>query len=67
MSHECPRNGCTRTVDDARLMCGPCWRLVPAPLQLAVYTAYRHGEGLYSAELLAAQHAAIRAVNDRSV
>lgn len=23
MSHECPRNGCTRTVDDARLMCGP--------------------------------------------
>jgi hypothetical protein len=66
MTHKCPVNGCEAVVPDRLLLCVDDWRLVPAPLQLAVYTAYRHGEGLYSAELLAAQHAAIRAVNDRS-
>lgn len=63
MSHECPRNGCTRTVDDARLMCGPDGKLVPPALQRAVYAAYRRGAGLGSDELFAAQDAAIRAVN----
>ena len=63
MSHECPRNGCTRNVSDQFLMCGADWRLVPKPLQRAVYAAYRSGKGLGSPELAAAQDAAIRAVN----
>ena len=63
MSHKCPRNGCRRTVGDAYLMCGPDWKRVPAPLQRAVYAAYKRGAGLGSPELIAAQDAAIRAVN----
>lgn len=63
MSHECPRNGCTRTVSDAYLMCSGDWRLVPVALQRAVYGAYRRGAGLGSDEPLAAQDAAIKAVN----
>lgn len=63
MSHQCPRNGCTRTVGDTYLMCGPDWRRVPPELQRAVYAAYKRGAGLGSDELLAAQDAAIRAAN----
>lgn len=63
MSHPCPRNGCRRTVGDRLLMCGTCWRVVPVPLQRAVYGAYRRGAGLGSDELFAAQEAAIAAVN----
>lgn len=63
MSHKCPRDGCTRTVRDEFLMCGPDWKLVPLALQRAVYAAYRRGKGLGSPELLNAQAAAIRAVN----
>ena len=67
MSHQCPRDGCTRVIgDDRRLMCGPDWKLVPAPLQSAVYRAYKRGAGLGSAALLAAQDAAIRYVNRES-
>lgn len=65
MSHKCPREGCTRTVSDQYLMCGPDWRRVPAALQQAVYAAYRGGRGLGSDELAAAQDAAIKAVNAR--
>jgi len=46
------------------LMCGIHWRLVPRPLQRAVNSAY-YGPGLGSAALLAAQRAAIDAVNRR--
>jgi hypothetical protein len=63
MSHECPRNGCTRTVGDQYLMCPGDWRRVAPPLQRAVYAAYKRGAGLGSDALLAAQDAAIRAVN----
>jgi hypothetical protein len=63
VSHQCPRNGCTETVGDSHLMCGPDWRRVPARLQRAVYAAYRRGAGLGSEELAAAQDAAIRSVN----
>lgn len=63
MSHQCPRSGCRRTVGDRLLMCGGCWRLVPVPLQRAVYAAYKRGAGLGSPELIAAQDAAIRVVN----
>jgi hypothetical protein len=50
-------------VPDHLLMCGPDWRLVPAPIARAVYTAYDRGAGLGTPELIAAQTAAIRAVN----
>jgi hypothetical protein len=63
MSHQCPRNGCTRTVGDSYLMCPSDWRRVPPALQRAVYGAYRRSAGLGSDELLAAQDAATRAVN----
>jgi hypothetical protein len=66
MSHQCPRNGCTRTVDDTRLLCGPDWKLVPDHLQRAVYAAYKRGKGLGSPQLAAAQDAAVRAVNGES-
>lgn len=63
MTHLCPARTCPREVPDHLLMCGIHWRLVPAPLGRAVYAAYDRGDGLGSAELLAAQDAAIRAVN----
>ena len=48
MSHQCPRNGCTRTVGDRILMCGPDWKRVAPELQRAVYAAYRRGAGVGS-------------------
>lgn len=63
VTHECPRNGCTRRVGDSYLMCGPDWKRVPVPLQRAVYAAYKRGKGIGSPQLLAAQEAAIAAVN----
>lgn len=63
MSHECPRNGCTRTVGDQYLMCPADWRRVGPALQRAVYAVYRRGAGVGSDELLAAQEAAIAAVS----
>jgi len=66
MSHECPRKGCTRSVSDQFLMCGPDWRLVPPALQRGVYAAYKRGQGLGSQELAAAQDAVIAAVNERN-
>jgi hypothetical protein len=44
-------------------MCPLHWRLVTPPLQRAVNAAYAHGDGLGSPALMAAQDAAIRAVN----
>jgi hypothetical protein len=46
-------------------MCPDHWRLVPRPLQVAVYTAYDHGRGMGSYALLAAQTDAITAANAR--
>jgi hypothetical protein len=62
-THECPRTGCSRTVRDQFLMCSDDWALVPPPLQRSVYAAYKRGKGIGSPQLLAAQEAAIRAVN----
>jgi hypothetical protein len=63
MSHKCPRKGCTRTVSDQHLMCGPDWSQVPSPLQAVVYAAYKRGAGRGSPELAQAQDAAIKAVS----
>lgn len=64
MSHLCPAWRCSWMVgDSSKLMCPKHWRMVPRLLQRAVYGAWRHGEGLGSDELYAAQLAAIEAVN----
>jgi hypothetical protein len=60
--HECPARVCQRQVADRLLMCGQHWHMVPAPLQRAVYAAYRLGP-IGSIDLMRAQHAAITAVN----
>lgn len=41
MTHRCPIAGCTSTVADKVFMCARHWRLVPRPLQQAVYQSYR--------------------------
>lgn len=44
MPHACPIDGCRNTrVPDGIFMCARHWRLVPRPLQKAVYEAYRSG------------------------
>lgn len=37
----CPIAGCERGRGTGMLMCGPCWRRVPAALKGDVYTAWR--------------------------
>jgi len=58
--HACPVNGCNVLVGSEFLMCREHWRLVPVPLQRAVYKNYRHGGAAF---YLAARDAAIKAVN----
>jgi hypothetical protein len=64
MTHQCPAKGCTRTVPNHLLMCGPHWHMVPKPLQSDVWAAY-YGAGVGSIELLDAQSEAIYAVNQK--
>jgi hypothetical protein len=42
--HLCHAEGCGARVPPRVLMCLPHWRLVPAPLQRAVWDAYRPGQ-----------------------
>jgi len=65
-THRCPARRCPRRVQPDLLMCGIHWRMVPKPLQRAVWAAWRHGEGQGTIELIHAQDAAIRAVNNRT-
>ncbi len=64
-THLCPARRCPRQVPDHLLMCGIHWRLVPPPIQRAVNAAYRGPESIGSPGLVAAQRAAIEAVNRR--
>lgn len=41
MSHECPIENCSATVPSGIYMCPRHWRLVPRPLQAAVYASFR--------------------------
>jgi hypothetical protein len=61
--HRCPVGGCTRDVPYAKLMCAPDWRLVPKPLQSAVYAAWANGRGAGTPAHQAAIDAAIAAAN----
>jgi hypothetical protein len=42
--HHCHARGCEQAVPPERLMCRAHWRLVPRPLQRAVWGAYRPGQ-----------------------
>lgn len=64
-THRCPAKRCDRQVPDHLLFCGQHWRMVPGPLQRAVNRAWAGGTGRYSTELVAAQVAAVRVVNER--
>lgn len=63
MSHDCPRNGCTRTVSDEMLLCATDWRRVGLPLRRALYAAWDHGRGKGSDAHREAMAAVIRHVN----
>jgi hypothetical protein len=64
-THRCPAKRCPRQVPDHLLMCGQHWRMVPGPVQRSVNMAWRGGAGRFSTELMAAQAAAVRLVNER--
>ena len=63
MSHECPRNGCTRQVPDDLLLCAADFRPVPIPLRRALYQAWDPARGRGSAAHQAAADAVLRYVN----
>jgi hypothetical protein len=47
MNHECPIPACTVMVKPGIFMCARHWRMVPKPLQVAIYESYRAtGNGL---------------------
>lgn len=59
MSHECPVANCLISVPRQMFMCARHWRMVPRPLQAAVYASYR-SQGRFSEN-----HAeAVRVVNE---
>ena len=48
---QCPNpTGCRRVVRAGRLLCGPCWSLVPRDLQRAVNAAWRSFTATHSDE-----------------
>mgnify|MGYP001575070721 CR=1 FL=1 len=64
-AHLCHARGCTRAVPPKLLMCLPHWRLVPLPLQRAVWATYVPGQEVRkdpTQEYLRAAHDAIGAV-----
>lgn len=44
MSHHCHAQGCTAPVRPAIFVCGRHWKLLPKPLQRAIYVVYRPGQ-----------------------
>jgi hypothetical protein len=64
--HRCPVGECGESVAPGRLMCTPHWRLVPRPLQGAVWQAWDGGRGrgtpAHTAAIVRAIGAAERAV-----
>lgn len=57
MTHQCPKEGCTKSVNDRMFSCSAHWWVLPAALRSAINGEYRaHGE---SAELRALHQQAI--------
>jgi len=61
--HLCPVRACKWRVPPDKLMCPGHWRLVPRPMQSAVWTTWQGGAGAGTAAHWAAMGAAMRAVN----
>lgn len=61
-SHKCPGPACEEQVAPGKLMCGPHWSEVPAPLRSEVYAAWDRGRGRGSLRHLRAVRAAVEAV-----
>ena len=62
-SHTCPARGCTASVPFERLACVRHWRMVPAPVQRAVYAAWRSQDMVAH---VAAMQAAIEAMSGKT-
>lgn len=67
MTHLCHAQDCARPCRPEKLMCRPCWDLVPGHLKVAVLRTYRPGQcddKRPSREWIHAAKAAIQAVAD---
>ena len=75
MSHACAADGCELTVADDKLMCLAHWRMVPRPLQIDIWRAWRavlsardRARKLEAMKLhRAARDAAVAAVREREI
>ena len=65
MNHTCPATGCKQQIGKQLLMCRPHWHQVPYLLRRDVVAAWNFGDGAGTDALLAAQQAAIGALNEK--
>lgn len=68
MTHLCHADNCNAFVPPKMLMCLKHWRMVPKPLQAAVWAEYRPGQEVDkrpSAAYMDVQRAAIAAVAEK--
>lgn len=68
MRHVCHAEGCNVEVPPRMLMCLPHWRMVPRPLQDAVWATYIPGQEITkkpSILYMVAQRAAVAAVAEK--
>jgi hypothetical protein len=63
MSHDCPGPCGGSPVGSSKLLCSPCWRLVPRSLQNALYRAWDRGKGRGSAAHREAMRAVVQSVS----
>lgn len=68
LKHECHATGCVIEVPPRMLMCLRHWRMVPSIIQRQIWATYQSGQEIRkdpTAEYLDAQHAAVRAVEQK--
>jgi hypothetical protein len=63
MTHDCPKDGCSRQVSAGYLACRAHWQQVTRPTQQLVYATYAGGLGLFDPEYLEARDLAIAEMN----
>lgn len=63
MSHPCPVPGGTATVYGDMLMCRTHWYTVPLVIRRALWSAWRNGAGMGTAEHVAAMRACVHAAD----